>query len=82
MPESSLAPWEEFLCPAAHLLCPSDLPGESFEDLFMSGAGGWNKGEGSDITAPFWGCCLGLEVNDPRLTAAGRGRGREATSSA
>lgn len=59
MPESSLAPWEEFLRPAPYLLRPSDLPGESFEDLFMSGAGGWDKGEGSDIIAPVLGLLLG-----------------------
>lgn len=50
--------WEEFPCPTAHLVCPSDLPGESFEDLFVLGTGGRHRGEGSDITVPFWGCCL------------------------
>lgn len=66
--------WEELLCPVLHLLGPSDLPGETLKDLFTSGAGGWDKGERSDITVPSWGCLSGLDVDDPNGTpAAGRG---------
>lgn len=42
----SFAPWEEFLHPNLHLLCPSDLPGDSFKDLSISGAEGRDDAEG------------------------------------
>lgn len=46
LPESSFAPWEEFLLLGLHVLCSSAFPGKFLKDLSIRGLGTGTTGSG------------------------------------